>query len=893
MFVLYEELPKCRTAPTSDPPTALIAAVGGCRHRLTGTVCVCVFVHVQTYLKDANDLIYAYLWEHEIFNRSSRLGNIQNVIDVEICARCEAGSYCINSTKTLCAAPMSNSVPGATECACTPGFVVQNTTVQQQQHSPHTALAAAKATVCMACPPHSICPGGSVQAFDCESQPSGHAVKIGHNWSMYCPCVAGQIRSSVDLTCVTCPTNFFCPGFANMTGIDPLDTVYAERCPDGATSPSGSVFQHDCACGNGFYVRMSNLSHQGQQYRPRFTGRCSVCGVGHYCSSGAYANRTACPPYTTTETDTSQGLRECVCQNTGMSLSQTSPPRCVCKKGWLQTSADTSAQGSPGEACVRCEDFPANTSNIAGALVCTCAPGFFENTQINQAVLQSLLQKVTSADHPLSPELRTMLRSYDARYHDLVVGQDYNTNSDISTTTWSPVQQQRERYPDIQQQRGSRVRCVVCPPNFYCLGASNPPAATMQRNNGSSQQEALLYGILPVGASGPHWWVPCPDTGNPEHLVLSRGNSLSLASCFSVAQRWSSHVSLLEGLTTFVFPCLLYIHTGMANTLLLTSIINQEQLVYRQQIFAVYEKRPVIQRAGKQARYAGYFVTIDIDMISVVNMRIAELSHKAHSLMERLTHLDQGTGAAFSTLLPLLWACTVSQHIEPDLAQPIMIVPGIVRNSVTERIVARTVTVVMSVLELECPRPKYIFQLDSAQIMSSDSLQVHQHVLHYVHNHICAGFSVDQTQTVQQYQYDCEVKFKGTLLSSYNPRQNVQIPLSQLEHIDFAHTQALHTQLNIGGLHLQRTNLMPCPPNLFTKFSGGAYDNIMASVNADCFVCRDAQFFDILLRTCMPCDVGLSTCEDILPGTVSSPCSWTSDLHCSFALAPLTRILGT
>jgi len=147
-----------------------------------------------------------------------------------------------------------------------------------------------------------------------------------------------------------------------------------------------------------------------------------------------------------------------------------------------------------------------------------------------------------------------------------------------------------------------------------------------------------------------------------------------------------------------------------------------------------------------------------------------------------------------------------------------MIIPGIVRNTVTERIVARTVTVVMSVLELGCPRPKYIFQLDSVQIMSSDSLQVHQHVLHYVHNHICAGFSVDQTQTVQQYQYDCEVKFTGTLLSSYNPRQNVQIPLSQLEQIDFAHTEALHTQLNIGRLSLQRTNLMPCPPNLFTKF---------------------------------------------------------------------------
>jgi len=840
--------------------------------------CVCVCVCVQTYLKDTNDLIYAYLWEQKIFNRSSRAGNIQSVIDVQLCARCEAGSYCINSTQASCVEPMSNSVPGAKECACTPGF--------QLQSSAHTASAAANGTGCTACPPHSICPGGSVEAFDCEKQPPGLALETGRNWSMYCPCVAGQIRSAVDLTCVTCPVNFFCPGFANMTGVDPLHTVYAERCPEGATSPSGSVFQHDCVCARGFYVRARISSHRDEPSRPRFTGTCSVCGVGHYCSSGANANRTACPVFTTTESDTSESLRECVCQNTGMSLSQTSPPQCVCRKGWLQiapVSADTleGSKGASGVACVRCDDFPANTTNTAGALVCTCAPGFFENTQINQAVLQSLLQKVTSADHPLSPELRTMLRSYDARFHDLISGHDYNTEDSASSTpTW------------VQSPRGSRVRCVVCPPNFYCLGASNPPTATTQRHNGTSQQNALLYGILPVGASGPHWWVPCPDTGNPEHLVLSRGNSISLASCFTVAQRWSTHVTMLQGLKTFAFPCLLYIHSGTANTLLLTSIINQVQLVYRQQIFAVYEKRPVIQQVDKQARYAGYFVTIDIDMISVVNMHTTELSQKAQILMERLTRLDQGTGAAYSTLLPLLWACSVSQHIVPDLAQPIMIIPGIVRNTVTERIVARTVTVVMSVLELGCPRPKYIFQLDSVQIMSSDSLQVHQHVLHYVHNHICAGFSVDQTQTVQQYQYDCEVKFTGTLLSSYNPRQNVQIPLSQLEQIDFAHTEALHTQLNIGRLRLQRTNLMPCPPNLFTKFSGGAYDNVVASVDADCFVCQDAQFFDILLRTCMPCDIGLSTCEEILPGTVSSPCSWTSDLHCSFSLAPLTRILA-
>jgi len=157
-------------------------------------------------------------------------------------------------------------------------------------------------------------------------------------------------------------------------------------------------------------------------------------------------------------------------------------------------------------------------------------------------------------------------RIYDAAYKDLVTPLDNSSAIALQVPSWlwsgNAARQQRQRDEDAATQqvtaKAPTLACLVCPPNFYCLGGANPPNTVLPTSR-TPDRPVLLYGVLPVGASGPQWWVPCPHTGARDYLVLSRGPSLSLASCFGVAQRWTQQQTLLTGLQLFVFPSMLHI----------------------------------------------------------------------------------------------------------------------------------------------------------------------------------------------------------------------------------------------------------------------------------------------------------------------------------------------
>ena len=251
---------------------------------------------------------------------------MENIIDIHTCRECEAGYYCVNSFKTACANTVSNAPAGASRCTCSPGYVLIRPSAPSR---PDEEPAASGAVVCGPCPPNSVCPGGDSVSISCSAPPPTAQLPLSHmetlqggGWSSYCPCIAGQIRSTPNLTCVPCPENFFCPGFANMTGVDPTLTIYAERCPEGAVSAMGSVSQSECRCGQGFYIQT--------QTDP--AGVCSACGIGFYCDNSGTPVRSQCPFATSTTSETATDVRGCVCRSENMTLSQATPPQCVCKK---------------------------------------------------------------------------------------------------------------------------------------------------------------------------------------------------------------------------------------------------------------------------------------------------------------------------------------------------------------------------------------------------------------------------------------------------------------------------------------------------------------------------------------------------------------------------------
>jgi len=263
----------------------------------------------ESYLSDGADFIYQYAWANPILAKHSVAGNTRLHIRIETCRECEAGWACQQSSRRQCVEESSTSAPGSTACTCRPGYVkIDNMT-------------------CGPCPSNSICSGGTEPAKQCSSV----AVSQRTAETQFCPCPAGSILNAISHLCTTCSAGFFCPGFGNMTGVVPSDTIYARRCPTNSTSLPASQTLQSCFCAKGFFISELTTSPA-----------CKPCDAGHYCP-GTGGPPQQCPHYTTTDQSLTPAttISDCLCVNPEMQLDSTLKSanhdhRCVCRVGWLQ-----------------------------------------------------------------------------------------------------------------------------------------------------------------------------------------------------------------------------------------------------------------------------------------------------------------------------------------------------------------------------------------------------------------------------------------------------------------------------------------------------------------------------------------------------------------------------
>ena len=288
------------------------------RHHNVYQGCFCVDGYYSTdqttesYLLDSADFIYDFSWSNSVLEERRAKGNTRIHIRLEVCRQCEAGWVCRQSIRHRCSPLSSISTPGSTVCTCKTGYVKMDN------------------TTCGPCPLDSICPGGTHPAVSCTAI----AELARSDKQKYCPCETGRILNAVTEKCETCPADFYCPGFSNMTGVVPENTIYAQRCPPATTSVAGSQSLAACFCSKGFFV-----AHLGGP------PACVPCDSGYYCPGFGDA-RIACPMQTTTSSSNlpAATVLDCVCLDPNMLLlpaqlhTQSELPShiCVCRPGWLQ-----------------------------------------------------------------------------------------------------------------------------------------------------------------------------------------------------------------------------------------------------------------------------------------------------------------------------------------------------------------------------------------------------------------------------------------------------------------------------------------------------------------------------------------------------------------------------
>ena len=484
--------------------------------------------------------------------------------------------------------------------------------------------------------------------------------------------------------------------------------------------------------------------------------------------------------------------------------------------------------------CVRCNGFPGNSTSSAGASTCACTAGHFANTARNVAVLERAWLQSNVADHPLSSDYRRILDTFKVKYGVL--------SSD-------------------------RAMCILCPPNFVCTGNKNPPMpiADMLRN---ANRSSLFYGVLAAGAGSDEWWVPCPVVENTVAQLLHR-HSVGFSSCFRSGEIWSPQRTMLTSLHLFTFPALLAVNT--TNTTIITSIVNIDQDVFSNNMFAMSGTVPVMHLLpDTMLNDRIWVVQLEMDVVGVVAHYADKITLTYSAVLQALHAVDQGTGVAFSAFMPLLWACAVQENTPDDMAAPVFMVPGVAHSVLTEKIVVRTITTVMRIMGISGARPRHVFQLASRQVTAPVSgLHAVANPLFFAHNHLC-----DSYYNAEPGYARCRQPFAGTLLSTYTTHELAQIRLSPSENELLERSNALHDLLAIGEFALTHSQEFLCPLNT-------QRGRTIASNDAQrCTVCENSQFWHT--NQCQECETDAKACETYTSQTFTRPCSWLHDLQCEF-----------
>jgi hypothetical protein len=345
-----------------------------------------------------------------------------------------------------------------------------------------------------------------------------------------------------------------------------------------------------------------------------------------------------------------------------------------------------------------------------------------------------------------------------------------------------------------------------------------------------------------------------------------------MSSCFRMARKWTAQATSVTPLYSFAFPSLLIVRPS--NTSIITAVVNIEQQVFEENIFADPLRTPVVQNR-QQTGLGGNFwlVTMEMDIVGVYAHFAEKLASRQDQLVVALLSIDQSTGAAFSTLIPLLWACAVKNRTLPEQAEPVFIIPGVVQSVVTQNITVRAITEIMRILEIAGPAPTHVFQLASRQVLNTVSLlHASKMPLLFVHNDLCDSFF----NPGQSYE-NCPTRFAETLLSSYSTQHGAETQLTQREILVLAASTDLQYNLGIDSTLLSQSPDTLCPFNTFVPHTAVKQANGL-TLTSDCAVCADAQFWD--QNTCQDCESAVDACENYSPRTRSKPCSWTHDLLC-------------
>jgi len=291
------------------------------------------------------------------------------------------------------------------------------------------------------------------------------------------------------------------------------------------------------------------------------------------------------------------------------------------------------------------------------------------------------------------------------------------------------------------------------------------------------------------------------------------------------------------------------------------SLVSRNSTFYNNVIFANSMIAPTIKSVhDNNVLGDSYIFLVSMNRVQVSVEFSYKMYKQQYRLHAELAPIDYGTGIAYNSIIPILWACSVSEKLMNPAIRAVFVVDGIVDNTFVRKIIEKTISIVMRVFEIQVSRPEYIFQASSAQFyLGSNDLQ-------YIHRNLCDGFQGNND-------FACLAKIKGSFISTYKIHQ-----ITQSIHLHHAET-LVKTDFNlelsqfIGLNHLQirPTKKYICP------FATVQQVDMSTETSITCFICGSSKFFRNGI--CMPC-IPISSMLCSRPFLIKS-CSWLDNNKCS------------
>jgi len=628
--------------------------------------------------------------------------------------------------------------------------------------------------------------------------------KLNHcNEYQLCPCSAGQVYNQQKRECEDCSPGFYCSGFKteNLTGIDPRDFIYHSECPPKSTSLSRSSTILNCTCRLGWFMNM--------------IPECQQCPIGYYCVE---SKRVKCPMFMTTLTSGSSSKTECVCQTQG--YEKDNQDRCICDNG---RQFDNKTQ-----TCVPCPHSPAS---ISIANTCVCAPGFFNNFRINRLIFQNQSKFEILSQHPLSSDYRQILQLYKDMYKQFL-----SIDTEVEN------------------------RCIPCPPTASCVGNDQ----IIQYEDGRVESVYSRYIPLSCAVSDSELWsLPCPV--DDEETKYLRATSIGISSCFSSGKTFSSYQEDSSFiLSTYTFPVLLVAKLFDNTSDFIYSLVSRNSTFYNDVIFANSMIAPTIKSVPTNDILGdSYIFLVSMNQVQVSVYFSYKMHKQQYNLHAELAPIDYGTGIAYNSIIPILWACSVSEKLMNPAISAVFVVDGIVDNTFVRKIIEKTISIVMRVFEIQVSRPEYIFQASSAQLYSGQSISANN--LQYIHRNLCDGFQGNNN-------FVCLEKIKGSFVSTYRIHQiTTSINLHHAETLvrtDF--NLELSQFIGLNNLQIRPTKNYVCP------FATVQQVDMSTENSITCFICEPSKFFRNGI--CTPC-IPISNMLCSYPFQIKA-CSWLDNNKC-------------